>query len=463
MSHGQGSLLYVFFLSSIAALGGFLFGYDSGVVNGTIDALQETFGSTQFGTGFSVASMLLGCAAGALYVGPLADRLGRKWSMIVTALFFVVSAWGSGISSSSSEFIVYRLLGGLAVGAASVLAPAYISEISPEKYRGRFASLQQLAIVLGIFFAFLANYLIAQSSGGARAEFWLGFQAWQWMYWAEIIPASLFFVLVLFIPESPRYLVARLREEHALVVLNRSLGIRASQVLVEIRETLRNYVPPKIRDLRSQTGRIYPLLWIGIGLSVFQQFVGINVVFYYGSVLWQAAGFSESDALWTNVISGTVNVVSTFVAISLVDRIGRKPLLLAGAVGMCVSLGLLALIFGSADLSAEGRLMLSPSAGFWALILANVYVFSFGCSWGPCVWVLLGEMFNNRMRAMALALAASAQWLANFIITLSFPVMLDTVGLGVAYGVYAMFALLAVYFVLRFVPETKGKTLEQML
>ncbi len=462
MSQQRAQLLYVFFLSSVAALGGFLFGYDSGVINGTIEALQEAFGSSHFGTGFSVASMLLGCAVGALYVGPLADRLGRKTSMILTALFFIVSAWGSGIAGSSTEFVIYRLLGGLAVGAASVLAPAYISEISPEAYRGRFASLQQLAIVLGIFFAFLANFMIAQGAGGAKGDFWMGYQAWQWMYWMEIIPASLFFLLVLFIPESPRYLVARLKEERALVVLNRSLGVRAQHVLVEIRQTLQNYVPPKIRDLKSSSGRIYPVLWVGIGLSVFQQFVGINVVFYYGSVLWQAAGFSESDALWTNVISGTVNVLSTFVAIALVDRIGRKPLLLVGALGMFLSLGALAIIFASAGVDPEGRLLLSASTGTWALILANLYVFSFGCSWGPCVWVLLGEMFNNRMRAMALALSASAQWFANFAITLSFPVLLDSWGLGAAYGFYTVCALLAVFFVIRWVPETAGKRLEQM-
>jgi MFS transporter, SP family, sugar:H+ symporter len=462
-SPNNGSLWYVFLLSSTAALGGFLFGYDSGVINGTVTALQKSFASSDFGTGFSVASMLLGCAFGAYLVGPLADRLGRKNSMLLTALLFILSAWGSGVSGGVPEFIIYRLLGGLAVGAASVLAPAYISEISPEAYRGRFASLQQLAIVLGIFFAFLSNYLIAEIAGGAEGILWMNFAAWRWMYWMEIIPATLFFLLALLIPESPRYLVARKNESQALIVLERSVGVRAESILVEIRQTLVNYTPPRLRDIWDKhSSRIYPLLWVGMGLSVFQQFVGINVVFYYGAVLWQAAGFSEADALRVNVISGTVNVVSTFVAIALVDKIGRKPLLLVGGVGMFLSLSGLAWIFSSAGLDASGKLILSEDMGFLALLLANVYVFSFGCSWGPCVWVLLGEIFNNRMRAMALALSASIQWFANFAITLSFPVMLSRLGLGVAYGFYALCALAAIVFVLSKVPETRGRKLEEM-
>jgi SP family sugar:H+ symporter-like MFS transporter len=459
------NLWYVFVVSSAAALGGFLFGFDSGVINGTIRSLQSAFNSSEFGTGFSVASMLLGCAFGAFYVGPLADRYGRKIAMLISAFFFILSAWGSGVADSSMAFIIYRLIGGVAVGAASVLSPAYISEVSPEEYRGRFASLQQLAIVLGIFFAFLSNFLIGSHAGGASQVLWWGFEAWRWMYWMEIIPATLFLIAVLFIPESPRYLVARARESHALLVLNRSLGTqRAQSVIVEIRQTLQNYVPPRLKDLWSaESRRVYPILWIGIALSVFQQFVGINVVFYYGSVLWEAAGFSESDALLTNVISGSVNVISTFVAIALVDKIGRKPLLLGGALGMFLSLCALTLIFSTADLAANGSLILSASMGTLALVLANIFVFSFGCSWGPCVWVLLGEIFNNRMRAMAMALSASAQWIANFLITMSFPVLLAKMGLGVAYGFYTLCALLAIVFVMKFVPETRGRKLEDML
>lgn len=462
-SLNKSQLFYVLCLSATAALGGFLFGFDSGVINGTVDALRVAFNSGDFGTGFSVASMLLGCAAGCFAVAPVADRWGRKPAMFISGIFFLVSAWGSGIATSDIEFVIYRLIGGIAVGAASVLAPAYISEISPEEYRGRFASLQQMAIVLGLFAAFLSNYLLAQLSGGAEALLWFDIPAWRWMYWMEIIPAVLFMITVLLIPESPRFLVLKRRDEAALAVLKKSLGQRAQAVLLEIRESMRDTRMPKLKDLVDpRTGKISSLLWVGVGLSVFQQFVGINVVFYYGSVLWQAAGFSEADALWTNVISGTVNVVSTVVAIALIDKVGRKPLLFWGGLGMFVSLGALAFIFGSAALDENGRLMLSSSQGTLALLLANVYVFSFGFSWGPCVWVLLGEMFNNRMRGIAIAIAAGIQWVANFIITLTFPPMLGSFGLGGAYGFYALCAGLSIYFVIRSVPETKGLTLEQM-
>lgn len=456
-------LFYVLCLSIAAALGGFLFGFDSGVINGTVDALRSSFQSSDFGTGFSVASMLLGCAAGSFAIAPIADRWGRKPAMFVAAIFFLVSAWGSGIATSDFEFIVYRLIGGLAVGAASVLAPAYISEISPEEYRGRFASLQQMAIVLGLFAAFLSNYLLAQISGGAEALLWFDIAAWRWMYWMEIIPALLFMLAVLMIPESPRFLVLKQKDEEALKVLHKSLGARSKSVLHEIKESLKDITIPKLSDLKDEkSGKLSTLVWVGIGLSVFQQFVGINVVFYYGSVLWQAAGFSESDALWTNVISGTVNVLSTVVAIALIDRVGRRPLLLVGGVGMFLTLGSLAWIFSQAGLDESGRLMLSESKGVWALVLANLYVFSFGFSWGPCVWVLLGEMFTNRMRGIAIAIAAGVQWVANFIITLTFPPMLGSFGLGAAYGFYALCAGLSIYFVFKLVPETKGMRLEQM-
>ncbi|NCN39773.1 sugar porter family MFS transporter [bacterium] len=447
------NIFYIFFISSVAAIGGFLFGFDSGVINGTVDALRGSFGSSDFGTGFSVASMLLGCAVGAYVIGIFADRLGRKPSMMIAALMFLLSAWGSGVADTSFEFVIYRLIGGFAVGAASVLAPAYISEVSPKEYRGRFASLQQLAIVLGIFAAFLSNFLIAEIFGSAANVGWLGYEAWRWMYWMEAIPASLFFLLCLFIPESPRFLVAKNKESTAKLVLQKSMGNYAETLIVEIKQSLSNYRTPKLKDLyEANKGRIYPMLWVGIALSVFQQFVGINVVFYYGSVLWQAAGFSESDALLVNVISGTINVLSTFVAIALIDKIGRKPLLFFGGIGMTISLLGLSVIFAMAGTDASGKLVLSSENGTLALILANTFVFSFGASWGPVVWVLLGEIFNNRMRAMALSISAAAQWLANFAITLSFPVMLSKFGLGPAYAFYTLSAALAVIFVLRWVP-----------
>ncbi len=454
----------ILLLSGVAAIGGFLFGFDSGVINGTVDALRQAFHSTSVGSGFNVASMLLGCAAGAFIAGNLADKLGRRMVMLIAAVFFTVSAWGSGIAQSSGEFVFYRVLGGFAVGAASIICPAYISEIAPAAIRGRLASLQQLAIVLGLFFAFLSNFLIAHAAGGASGAFWFGFEGWQWMFWVEILPAVAFFFALLLIPESPRFLVAAGRETRARGVLEQlERGGDADAKIAEIRATLREGRKPRLSDLYDRgERRIRPILWVGIGLAVFQQLVGINVVFYYGAVLWQAAGFSEAHSLLINVITGAVNIGSTLVAMTFVDRIGRKPLLIFGSAGMTVALGVMTAIFATSGLSEGGVLSLSGPGGLTALIAANLYVFFFGVSWGPVMWVMLGEMFQNRIRGAALSISGFAQWMANFAVTMTFPVFLATLGLGGAYGIYALFAAVSIVFVLWLVRETKGKTLEEM-
>jgi MFS transporter, SP family, sugar:H+ symporter len=454
---------YVIAISAVAALGGFLFGFDSGVINGTVDALNRAFHTSNLGSGFNVASILLGCAAGAFIAGGLADKLGRRTVLIVAALLFVWASWGTGIAHGSMEFIVYRVMGGLAVGAASIICPAYISEIAPPSIRGRLASLQQLAIVLGLFFAFLSNYVIAGAAGGASASFWFGFQAWQWMFWVEIVPSVVFLLGLLLIPESPRFLVAADRHSAARVVLNR-LGQRDVENKVkEIQETLSRRHKPRMSDLYDPVAKkIHPVLWVGIGLAAFQQLVGINVVFYYGEVLWRAAGFSESSALLQNVISGTVNVASTFVAIALIDKVGRKPLLIFGSIGMAVVLGVLAWLFGSSPLDPQGKLAMTGSAGLAALIAANVYIFCFGVSWGPVMWVMLGEMFPNQFRGAALSVSGFVQWTSNFAITMTFPILLGSFGLGGAYSLYAAFAAISIWFVVKLVRETKGKTLEDM-
>lgn len=454
----------VIFLAFVAAIGGFLFGFDSGVINGTVDALQSAFNADAVGTGFNVASVLLGCAIGAFFAGTLADRYGRKPMMLATAILFIISAWGSGISGSSFEFVIYRLIGGFAVGAASILAPAYISEIAPAKIRGRLATLQQLMIVIGLFAAFMSNYWLVGLSGGATDTHWWGFQTWQWMFWAEILPASIFLIVLLFIPESPRYLVAAGKSEQASSVLASISDPDAAITKVEdIKSTLREGSKPKLRDVISKyTGKVHALVWVGLGLAALQQFTGINVIFYYGATLWKAAGFTESDALLTNVISGSVNIFFTFVAIALIDKLGRKPLLLIGSLGQAVMLGILAYIFGSASLDAAGNLMLSDSMGTFALLTANGYIAFFAFSWGPVMWVMLGEMFPNQYRGAALALSGLAQWIANFAITMTFPILLTNLGLGFSYGIYAFFGVVAYFFVRSMVKETKGRTLEDM-
>jgi len=454
----------VIFLSFVAAIGGFLFGFDSGVINGTVDALQSAFGSDAAGTGFNVASVLLGCVVGAFFAGTLADRFGRKPMMLIAGVVFIISAWGSGIAQGSIEFVIYRLVGGLAVGAASILAPLYISEIAPAKIRGRLATLQQLMIVIGLFMAFMSNYSLVGLSGGAEQELWMGFQTWSWMFWAEILPAALFVIVLIFIPESPRYLVASDQSEKALKVLS-SIGnsAQAAVKVEDIKSTVRTGSRPKLGDIISKyTGKIHPLVWVGIGIAVLQQLTGINVIFYYGATLWKAAGFTEADALLTNVISGSVNIFFTIVAIVLIDKVGRKPLLLVGSIGQAVMLGVLAYLFGTATLDSANNLILEGNNGTLALIAANAYIAFFAASWGPVMWVMLGEMFPNQYRGAALAVCGIAQWGSNFAITMTFPIMLTYLGLGVSYGVYAMFGLVAYFFVKSLVKETKGRSLEDM-
>lgn len=458
---------FVLAISAVAAIGGFLFGFDSGVINGTVEALSASFGSSAAATGFSVASVLLGCAVGALGAGPCMDAWGRKPSMLITAVFFAVSAWGSGDASSETVFVFYRVFGGLGVGAASVIAPTYISEVAPARIRGSLASLQQLAIVVGLFSAFLSNYAIAQAAGGAAEAFWLGIAAWRWMFWVGLAPSIAFFLGALAIPESPRHLVRKGKLDEARRVFLRvqpeAGGERAAEETVRaVQASLGQDAKPRFADLLGARTGLQPIVWVGIIVSALQQLVGINVVFYYGATLWQAAGFAEGEALLVNVITGLTNIVSTFVAIALVDRVGRRPLLIAGSVGMAVTLAGLSAIFGTGDLNAQGELQLAGASGTIALVLANLYVVCFATSWGPVVWVLLGEMFPNRIRGTALALAASAQWLANFAVTLTFPILVASVGLMGAYGMYAAFALVSLLFVVRHVSETKQRTLEEM-
>jgi MFS transporter, SP family, sugar:H+ symporter len=454
----------IIFLSAVAAIGGFLFGFDSGVINGTVSGLQKAFNSDAMGTGFNVASMLLGCAAGAFFAGTLADKFGRKYVLLFAAAAFIISAWGSGIAGTSTEFVMYRILGGLAVGAASILSPAYIGEIAPSHIRGRLIGLQQLAIVLGLFFAFFSNYSLNNASGGVSEPFWMGFETWQWMFWVELIPASLFFFLLLFIPESPRYLVAANRSEKAIEVLARLTNWDLAKKQVdEIKTTVSSERKPRLSDIiNAKTGKLHPIVWVGMALAALQQFTGINVVFYYGSVLWEAAGFTTEDALLQNVISGLVNIIFTVVAISLVERVGRKPLLMIGGLGQAIMLAAMAILFSTGTIGADGKLVLPGSNGMLALIAANGYVAFFAFTWGPIMWVMLGEMFSNRFRGAALAVAGLVQWVSNFLITISFPIMLASIGLGVSYGIYAAFGVVAFFVVRRFVTETKGLTLEQI-
>lgn len=453
-------------LAMVAALGGFLFGFDTAVINGAVTPMQEDFGMGAGLTGFTVSSALLGCMAGAYLAGRLADKHGRIKVMVFASAAFTASAIGSALAFGPWDMIFWRVLGGLGVGAASVIAPAYIAEISPADIRGRMGSLQQLAIVSGIFVALLSDYaLAAAAEDGANSTLALGLDAWRWMFLAEVVPAVAYGVLALTIPESPRYLMHLGQEKKAREVLGSVLIKGIDERISEIRRTIIADHKSSLKDLLKPGGGVLPIVWIGIALSVFQQFVGINVIFYYSSTLWQAVGFTEADALKQTVITSVTNIVVTLVAIALIDKIGRRKLLTIGSLGMTVSLGAMMLVFAMAKTieNAEGEVqpVLSDAQGVVALIAANAFVVFFGMSWGPAVWVLLGEMFNNTIRATALGVAAAAQWLANFAISTSFPAMAD-LGLAFAYGFYTVCALLSLLFVLKFVPETRGVELEDM-
>jgi sugar porter (SP) family MFS transporter len=453
--------VHVMLVAGVAAIGGFLFGFDTAVINGAVSSVQSQYHVGSVVLGLAVSSALIGSAVGALVAGRLADRFGRIAVMVMAALLFLVQSFGAGLAVTIVDLSIWRFVGGIAVGAASVIAPAYIAESSPADLRGRLGSFQQLAIVLGIFVAALSDFVIAAAAGGADRPLLLGLPAWRWMFIAEAIPALVYLVGALQIPESPRYLVARGRTEEARHVLAEIVGeAGAASRAAEIGRTVSREHKPKFRDLRGRSLGLLPIVWIGIGLSVLQQFVGINVIFYYSSVLWQAVGFTQQQALTITVITNLTNVVTTLVAIATIDRFGRRPLLMVGSIGMVLTLATMAYLFGTATVSA-GKPVLTGATGPLALVAANAYVFFFGMSWGPVVWVLLGEIFPNRLRAAALGLAASMQWIANFAISATFPT-LASVGLLYAYGIYAFAALVSVFFVSRFIQETRGRELESI-
>jgi SP family sugar:H+ symporter-like MFS transporter len=457
------NMAFIALIVAVATIGGFMFGYDSGVINGTQDGLKEAFNLSELSIGINVGAILLGCAVGAFIAGRLADLIGRKTVMLIAAALFVVSAFWAGAADSSLHFVIARFIGGLGVGAASVLTPAYISEVTPASMRGRLSSVQQIMIITGLTGAFLGNYALAHTAGSSTAEFWLGFPAWRWMFWLQVVPATIYLLALLAIPESPRFLVAKGRDAQAQAVLSKLFGAEAGvRKVAEIRASLAADHKPSFKDLLDPaTRKVRPILWAGLILAVFQQLVGINIVFYYGATLWQSVGFSENDALLINILSGTLSILACLAAIAVIDRIGRKPLLLVGSAGMAVTLGVLAWCFSQAQF-VDGAMHLPDQVGLIALVSANLYVVFFNFSWGPVMWVMLGEMFPNQMRGSALAVAGLAQWLANFGISVSFPFMAKVIGLPVTYGFYAACALISYFLVQAWVKETRGRELEDM-
>ncbi|MER7663443.1 MULTISPECIES: sugar porter family MFS transporter [unclassified Streptomyces] len=450
---------HVIFITASAAMGGFLFGYDSSVINGAVEAIRDRYDIGSGTLAQVIAIALIGCAIGAATAGRIADRIGRIRCMQIAAVLFTISAVGSALPFALYDLAFWRIVGGFAIGMASVIGPAYIAEVSPPAYRGRLASFQQAAIVIGIAVSQLVNYGILQIADGDQRGEILGIEAWQWMLGVMVVPAVLYGLLSFAIPESPRFLISVGKVERAKQVLAEVEGtkIDLDARVAEIDRAMRREHKSTFKDLLGGRFAFLPIVWVGIGLSVFQQLVGINVAFYYSSTLWQSVGIDPSGSFFYSFTTSIVNIIGTVIAMVLVDRVGRKPLALIGSAGMAIALAVEAWAF-SADL-VDGKL--PDTQGFVALIAAHVFVLFFALSWGVVVWVFLGEMFPNRIRAAALGVAASAQWIANWAITASFPSLSDW-NLSATYVIYTCFAVLSIPFVLLFVKETKGKALEEM-
>ncbi|HHI68195.1 MAG TPA: MFS transporter, partial [Planctomycetes bacterium] len=431
---------YLYRITLTATLGGLLFGYDTGVISGAEIYLRNFFHLTPAQEGWAVASALVGCILGAPLAAPVSERFGRRKALLAAALFFAFSAVGSAIPSNLGQFALARILGGVAVGWASILCPMYIAEISPPRMRGRLVSWNQMAIISGFLVVFLVNAWISHMKSGE----WNLQVGWRWMFGSETLPALLFFFLLFLVPESPRWLVRAGREEEALVVLEKtSRGEDVGKEMVEIRASLR-------RKSAGWKDLLLPgmakILWIGLGLSILQQWTGINTIMYFSPRIFEKAGIPKEAAILRTVLVGVVQVSATLVAIRFVDRWGRKPLMLAAAAGMGASMAFLG-----------GALVLGVG-GFWVVLFALVYVAFFGVAMGPVVWVLLSEIFPNRVRDAAMAVCVMALWIANFMVTQFFPPMLEKLG-GWTFFFYSFMCLVCFFFVKSLVPETKGKSL----
>ncbi|MEV5974433.1 sugar porter family MFS transporter [Streptomyces sp. NPDC051921] len=452
---------HVIFITASAAMGGFLFGYDSSVINGAVEAIRDRYDIGSAALAQVIAIALIGCAIGAATAGRIADRIGRIRCMQISAVLFAVSAVGSALPFALWDLAFWRIVGGFAIGMASVIGPAYIAEVAPAAYRGRLGSFQQAAIVIGIAISQLVNYGILQLADGDQRGEIGGLEAWQWMLGVMVVPALLYGLLSFAIPESPRFLISVGRTDKAKEVLAEveGHGVDLDRRVTEIDQAMRSEHKSTFKDLLVVGRRftLLPIVWVGIGLSVFQQLVGINVAFYYSATLWQSVGIDPSSSFFYSFTTSIINIIGTVIAMVLVDRVGRKPLALVGSVGMAIALAFEAWAF-SADL-VDGKL--PNTQGVVALVAAHVFVLFFALSWGVVVWVFLGEMFPNRIRAAALGVAASAQWIANWAITASFPSLADW-NLSGTYVIYTVFAVLSIPFVLRYVKETKGKALEEM-
>ena len=459
MTNQGGSRFYIFGITLVATIGGLLFGYDTAVISGAVDSIRvffhldkATFGDmATFLHGISVSSALIGCIIGSAISGFFAEKLGRKNSLMIAALLFFMSALGAaypeflffskgdGSASVLIAFNFYRVIGGIGVGLASAICPMYIAEIAPAEIRGKLVSWNQFAIIFGMLVVYFVNYFIANG----KPQEWIDSTGWRYMFASNGVPAALFGILLLFVPETPRHLALVGNDEKALDILGKINGKnRAAEILKEIKETAHE----KVEKVLAYGWKV---LVIGILLSVFQQAVGINVVLYYAPTIFKGLGFGNDAAMWQTVIMGFVNIVFTLVAIFTVDKFGRKPLLIIGSIGMAVGM------------FAIGSLAYLQVIGISTLVFIIIYTASFMMSWGPICWVLISEIFPNTIRGKAVAIAVAAQWITNFIVSSTFP-SLEAFSITFTYVLYGVMSVLSAIFVWKMVPETKGKTLEDM-
>ncbi len=453
---GQYNMKYVWAISVAAALGGLLFGYDWVVIGGAKPFFEKYFHlQSEALSGWANSCALLGCLLGSLISGGLSDRFGRKKLLLVSAFLFAVSSVLTGWSSTFSWFVAWRVLGGVAIGMASNLSPMYIAEVAPAHMRGRLVSVNQLTIVIGILAAQITNMLIAEKvPNGATAEMialsWNGQYGWRWMFTAVAIPSLVFLFCAMLVPESPRWLVKNGRSDLARRVLSRINSSLADQSLREIEKTIAAGEIQHVRFHDLLESKMLKILGIGVALAVLQQWSGINVIFNYAEEIYRNAGYGVSDILFNIVITGTVTLVFTFIAIFTVDRVGRRALMLLG----CAGIGLSHILIGVAYTVGL--------KGLYVLVFTLCTIGCYGMSLAPVTWVLISEIFPNRIRGAAVSIAVSSLWIACFILTFTFPILNKSLGTAKTFWAYAGVCLLGFIFILVRVPETKGKTLEQI-
>ncbi|UUZ90614.1 sugar porter family MFS transporter [Paenibacillus sp. P25] len=442
---GQVSMKFVTLVSIVAALGGLLFGFDTAVVSGAVGFMKERFSLNELQVGWAVSSLIIGCIVGAGFSGMISDKLGRKKVLIAAALLFIIGSIGSAIPATFSGYIIARIIGGLGIGITSTLCPLYNAEIAPAKYRGRLVALNQFATVTGIFLVYFVNSGIA----GYGDDAWDIAMAWRWMFGVGALPGLLFLVLLFFVPESPRWLIKQGRPAEAPPILLKIHGEDlARQEVLDIKESFKQE-NGSIRQLFSPGLRT--ALIVGVVLAVLQQVTGINAVMYYAPEIFKATGAGTNASLIQTILVGLINFLFTILALWLIDKVGRKALLLVGSAIMAVCLAVIGAAFHTGHTS-----------GPLVLIFILLYVAAFAVSLGPVVWVLLSEIFPNRLRGRATAIASMSLWAADYVVSQSFPPMLQSAGPAMTFWIFGILSLFTVVFTWRVVPETKGKSLEEI-